>query len=249
MMIECVCRRVSADVSTTWPAPGNRMSRSPAPRIASACQHRHPARGQQRDRARRALPPVRPRPDQIPGPPGRRPQVRRRQPQAGIAVHLRQILATLRHRRRHDRVQPNAPEQAVQPRRRLRQRAAGDAIRGEHIARARLVGDAGNRVVPCRQRVPAGIQHAREGARIPPPAKAGDRVWVRPGESAAGIGIRVGISSTAQRPPERRPTRRDQHRAAGSDQGNTHDGALARAAKRTVRHAASAQGCEADRSG
>ena len=52
-------------------------------------------------------------------------------------------------------------------------------------------------------------------------AKTGDRVRVRPCESAAGIGIRVGISTT-QRPPERRPTRRGQHSAAGCDQGNAH---------------------------
>ena len=107
MMIECVCRRVKRDVSTHRPAPGKRISRSPAPRIGSLAAP-PPARGQQR------VAPVEPR-RQF----GRDQTRYQVQPvaaprftdasQAGIRRPSSTDLACLRHRRRHDGVQPDAP--------------------------------------------------------------------------------------------------------------------------------------------
>ena len=223
MMIECVCRRVGSDVSTTWPAPANRTSRSPAPRMASACSTVTPpavsneiapvepcrqfGRGQTRYQVH---PVVAPRSADASRSPQSPSIFGRYSPPCGIAGGTMVF-------------SPTPPSKPFS-----RGVACGSVLPDTRYAasalpRVRLVGDAGNRMVPHRQRARARIQHAREGARIPPPAEAGDRVGVRPGEGAAGIGIRVGISSTAQRPPERRPTRRNQHRAAGSDQGNAHD--------------------------
>ena len=113
MMIECVCRRSSDDVSTRMLPPENSISRSPAPRTPSACRivvppalsrvigPASPCRQFGRDQTRyqvQALP---------------EPEISRCEAEAEIGIeHLRQAIARLRQRVRwQHRVEPDAAAQ------------------------------------------------------------------------------------------------------------------------------------------
>ena len=231
MMIECVCRRVSADVSTTWPAAREqdepvagaadrvrRTSTVTPPAVSSEIAPVEPCRQFGRDQTRYQVHPV-------------AAQVRRRQPQAGIAVHFGRYSPACGIAGGTIVFSPTPPSRPFS-----RGVACGSVLperdRGEHVARARLVGDAGDRVVPRRQRVRAGVQQAREGARTPTiRPEPVDRVGVRPGEAAPpdrdrgrDLRARAGRRTppTSGRPAWRKPAR----------SGRDHDVALA--------------GCEAD---